>query len=970
MPFLLLPNYPPTNEYGSYRFGTMEASRSSSDTRQVRCACYVGVQPSSLFGRWVLCLLLGFALSPAARATTATSITLSGSANSITRSTAFTLTATVTASSTPVSPGSIVFCDTRFARCQDNAIVGRAQLLGTGVATLKFFPGLGTHTYRAIFNGTTTYTTSTSATVSVTVTGTMSATATLTSSGAAGNYGLTGTVVSVGPLTPGPTGSVSFRDATNSNYVLGTATLGSVTTAETFPGTAAGSVTSARQGCVADFNGDGVPDMAVASQTSNGVVVMLGSGSGGFTNTSASPIATGTTPVGVVATDLNNDGKMDLVVTNYGASTISILLGNGDGTFQTAVTKSVAAQPEAILAADFNHDGNMDLVVAHLSTNTVAIMLGDGSGGFPTSISVATGSGPYSLAVADLNGDGNLDVVAGNSTASTVTLLLGDGTGNFTPASGSPLTAGSDPSSVLLSDFNSDGKVDLVVANGNATSISYFSGNGDGTFTSGTTLTAATGLKYLASLDANDDGKLDLVSAEYSGNISFYPGNGDGTFATRVASSSGGSSLTYLLSADFDGDGVADIAVPVQSVSLVGIGLGHVTHTATASISGVSIPGSGSHSINVSYAGDTNDAIATSSNVALTASKVATSLTLQTAPTSSNYGQQVVLTASLTPYVEGAETTNTETITFLNNGSSIGTGTLSNGVATLMLTSLPLGSDSLSASYAGDTNFITSTSSATVFTVSKGTPTITWTNPAAIAYGTPLSSTQLNASSGGVAGTFAYTPASGTILNVGANQTLSVIFSPTDSTDYNSAPATVTITVNQAAGSVLLATSSTPSAYATPVTFTATMPSNATGTVTFKDGATILGTASIVSNSAAIMTSALSVGTHSITASWPGDTNYTSAVSTALSQTVNRASVTITATSSLNPSLYGDSVTLTYTFTGGGATPTGTATLVDGSTTLGTLTLSAGGVVNYPSANLVAGTHSLKITYNGDTNYK
>ena len=191
-----------------------------------------------------------------------------------------------------------------------------------------------------------------------------------------------------------------------------------------------------------------------------------------------------------------------------------------------------------------------------------------------------------------------------------------------------------------------------------------------------------------------------------------------------------------------------------------------MTQTATAQLSGVNIVGSGTHNVNASYSGDTNFSASTSTTIPLTATQAATAVALTANPSSSTYGQQVTLTATLssTPPFPVGSLTPTGTVTFFSNGAQIGTGTVTSGVATLNTTSLSAGTDSLMASYAGDANFVASTSPAVPFVVAKATPVITWANPAAITYGTALSATQLNATAS-VPGTFVYSPAAGAVLN-------------------------------------------------------------------------------------------------------------------------------------------------------------------------------------------------------------
>ena len=770
--------------------------------------------------------------------------TLALSASTLSHGQALTLTATVASGATAVQPGTVTFCDTSYSTCLYQAVVGNAQLTSSGAAAIKIIPGIGAHSYKAVFAGNTDYTMSTSSVQSVTVTGSYPTTASISSSGSAGNYTLTGTVVATGGKTISPTGTVAFEDTSNANYAVASAALGSSVVTQSFTTGSSNTVSVPRDVTVADFNGDGIPDMAVVDQSGGNVYVLLGNGDGTFTAASGSPVTVpGITLVGITAGDFNNDGNVDLAVTDYDGNNIYILLGKGNGTFLTPVAVAVAGNPEEIVAADFNNDGNIDLAVAEYSGNAVKVLLGNGVGGFTASGTFSTGSAPYSLAVADLNGDGNLDIVAGNSGASSVTVLLGNGAGNFTQPTGSPFAAGTNPSAVVIGDFNGDGKPDLALPDKGNTTVAILLGNGDGTFGSASFLTALGGQKAMAMADFNGDGNLDLaVCDSNTGTIEKYLGNGNGTFQSAVSTASGSTACSTVAAADLNGDGNPDLVVPLQGNNKAVVLLDSMVRTATASAASVSIPGTGTHNIEAAYGGDTNDASSTSSTIALSSSKAATTLSLQASPTSSAFGQQVILTATLSPNTDGNLTTNGETVTFKSGSTTIGTGTLSGGVATLSLTSLSTGSDSLTAVYAGDTNFLSSTSSALPFTVSKATPAITWATPSAITYGAALSATQLNATSGGVAGTFVYSPVSGTVLTAGSH-TLSVTFNPTDTTDYNTANGSVLLTVNKITPAITWATPS-PITYGTALSATqldATSGGVAGTMVYTPDGGTVLG---------------------------------------------------------------------------------------------------------------------------------
>ena len=142
---------------------------------------------------------------------------------------------------------------------------------------------------------------------------------------------------------------------------------------------------------------------------------------------------TGTNPWGVAAADLNLDGKLDLVVSNMGAGTVSVLLGNGDGTYQPKVDYRVTSGPASVVIADFNNDGKPDIAVANSTGATVSVLLGNGNGTFQAAVDSAAGTNPVSIAAADFNGDGYADLVVANQPNNGAVVLLGNGDGTFSP---------------------------------------------------------------------------------------------------------------------------------------------------------------------------------------------------------------------------------------------------------------------------------------------------------------------------------------------------------------------------------------------------------------------------------------------------------------------------------------------------------------------------------------------------------
>lgn len=318
---------------------------------------------------------------------------------------------------------------------------------------------------------------------------------------------------------------------------------------------------------VGDLNGDHRLDIVTVSSLANSVSVLLGNGNGTFQAPAMYGI--GTIASGAVLADLNGDGIPDLAVLNHAdfttPGTISVFVGIGDGTFQPTVQYNPTAQANwGIAAADFNSDGVPDLVFSSIVMNSptqVGLMLGNGDGTFQSPPSYAAGSLPRSPVLADFNGDGVLDVAVADAGISggNVAVLLGNPNGTFQPAVFYPTAFGA--KSVAAGDLNGDGKPDLVVANLTASNLLVFLGNGDGTFQNPVTSGVSFGALYVALGDFNNDGKLDAaVTGPVGGQVLL--GNGDGTFR-------GGASLGSCLGcgqgpvtiADLNGDGNLDLVM-------------------------------------------------------------------------------------------------------------------------------------------------------------------------------------------------------------------------------------------------------------------------------------------------------------------------------------------------------------------------------------------------------------------------
>ena len=427
---------------------------------------------------------------------------------------------------------------------------------------------------------------------------------------------------------------------------------------------------------VGDFNRDGIDDLAVADERSGSVSILLGNGNGSFQPHADYPTNLGANSVAVA--DLNGDGKQDLVVTNGNSpSTVSVLLGNGDGTFQTHVDYAVGNYAYSPVIDDFNSDGKLDIIVTNFSDTTFSLLLGNGDGTFQTPQIISAKHQTLSIATADFNRDGKLDLAGTDSDNNLVTVYLGDGNGGF--AEGVDYTGGSQPVGIKIGDFNGDHIPDLAVVNvcadndpicifGNPGTTSIFLGNGDGTFKPKQDFSASYDSLSIALDDFNGDGKLDVAVANGC-NECKGPGN-----------------VTVQLG---NGDGTLQAAKSFTVGNLPdGVATGH-------------FDGSGSGSADIAVA-NLDSYVGTTVSVLL--NDAGTRMALNSSPNPSTKGQTVTFTARVVAAVKGAGTP-TGTVTFYNGATPLGSGTLTNGMASLAVSSLPVGSNKISASYSGDASF-------------------------------------------------------------------------------------------------------------------------------------------------------------------------------------------------------------------------------------------------------------------------
>ena len=304
----------------------------------------------------------------------------------------------------------------------------------------------------------------------------------------------------------------------------------------------------------ADFDGDGVIDLAVTNSSENSIGVFRGLGGGTF----ATQVAYGVDsfPQYLTAADFNGDGRIDLAASDFFGDAVNILYNSGDGGFGPYGSFATGVKPLGIVAADFNDDGNVDLATAD-QPGDVAILLGDRAGGFGAPILVPVGTRAETLEAADLDGDGHLDLVTTNFSSAMLGIVFGNGDGTFRPAI--DLEAPGRSVGVAIADFDGDGDPDLASAGQVDSTVSVFLNDGAGNFGTPTDFVAGHA-NDLAAGDFDSDGIIDLVAANGDGGLTALRGLGNGRFATVVGFDAGGGPATTLVSADLDGDGDLDIA--------------------------------------------------------------------------------------------------------------------------------------------------------------------------------------------------------------------------------------------------------------------------------------------------------------------------------------------------------------------------------------------------------------------------
>ncbi|MGA7157738.1 MAG: Ig-like domain repeat protein [Acidobacteriaceae bacterium] len=979
-------------------FSPDPTNASSTMTLSASSAAPLGTSPVTITG--TCCGLTASTTIPVTvvgpQTVTSTSLSLTSSGvpiTSVNLGTTVTATATVSTGSTSLTTGQVNFCDATALDCDSIHRLGSAQLTSSGTAVLRFVPGIGSHSIKAVFMSSNGNAASASAPSNLMVTASLPTTTTITQAGSVGSYTLTATVTAEGAIAP--TGNISFVDSTNSNQQLAQAAVGNVTT--TFSMVTAQSPAVGQNPAYvvrADFNADGISDLAVLNEVGHSITILLGKGDGTF---QAAPntlqlSSQGSGPLMAVVGDFNRDGNADLAVVMGNTSTIAVFLGHGDGTFAPAILNSqTAAVSSMLVVADFNGDGIEDLAVENSTSSgsgSVSILLGNGDGTFNASNVVASGiSFPADLVEADFNGDGIPDLAFVNgAVASSVVVLLGNGDGTFKtlPAVLTPdyLTC------LAVGDFNQDGKPDIFVdaAYGTETLL----GNGDGTFSAPASSPPIIGPtpQGIAVADFNGDGKPDVALLfEDVSTVSTLLGNGDGTFgAAAGVPLPAGAEPTSIVAGDWNGDGIPDLAVVNQNLSSVTSLTSLRTQQVTATATNISPVGVGQQLVDAAYSGDSDYTGSISGTIALSG---LTSAVLSSSLNPSSLGQSVTFTAQITSLTG----TPTGSITFTDGSTTLATVTLnSTGAASMTDSALTVGTHTITATYVPTGSFLASSATLSqqvnpdvAVDVLTANP-----NPALVGSAVALTATVTATPVGTTpTGTVTFTSNGtnlATVSLVGGVAIYSTSGLPagtdtlgcTYSGDSNYAPSTcnsASVSVSHIVSTLTVTPSANPSPALSAVTLSATLlggsaPIGNAPIVFAVDGTNVATATTNAQGVGTYTSSSLSVGQHTVTASFAGSGSYTGAQSTSLSEQIQANPTTTTLSASPNPVHQGQSLSVSVgvSATQGTAAPTGSVALVQGSTTLATATLTTptSGVVSTATisiSSLPAGSGSIQVNY-------
>ena len=616
---------------------------------------------------------------------------------------------------------------------------------------------------------------------------------------------------------------------------------------------------------VGDLNHDGKADLAIGTG-----VVLLGRGDGTFKKTYL-PGVPGTASSLVIA-DFNGDGNPDLAMANSSATTndISILFGNGDGTFQNAINHALDLPPTFVTAGDLNHDGEPDLAIVNL--NGAEILLNSDHGSFGAPVTYAADKNPTTLVIADFNVDKNPDLAVTNGLlGESVTILLGNGDGTFLgpmKQTVSPVSSGMLPAAV--GDFNQDGRADVAVATDNGVSVLLAGKNG----ILKSPVTYGTNASYVAVGDLNRDGKPDLITL--TGNsIGIMLGKGNGQFHPQATYAANASSLAL---GDFNGDGNLDVAVTSASGITVYLGNGNGTlgQSFTSSANGAQGP---------MAVGDFNG------DKKLDLAVLNGSVTVLLGNGDGTFGAPVTYFTDLSFGSLVSADLNADgkpdLVLAANYGAQLLYVALGNGDGTFQTpVSYPSGGLTNSLAVA-DFNGDGKLDVAAANPIPYGMGGIFGGN-VAVFLGNGDGTLQVGGDY--IAGTWPYWVGAADLNGDGAPDLVSL-----SNAEYT-APLSLTVFLNLSGTALSITSSQNPSPHGQLVTFTVTVRASVheltrpvpTGSVSFHDEKTVLGKVTLKGGKAEFSTAKLSVGTHSITAQYSGNNHYNPHTSAVLKQVVKK----------------------------------------------------------------------------------
>ena len=722
-----------------------------------------------------------------------------------------------------------------------------------------------------------------------------------------------------------------------------------------------------------DVNGDGIADLitlgsaAYCGDSDFGTAgVSLGNGNGTFQPVIVFDSGGCSYPSPLAIGDLNNDGALDLVVLTgenggFGATPeVSVLLNKGNGTFPAAEL-NISGGSGGIAVDDFNRDGNADVVLAD---GSVYLGNGDGTLRFRAAVSL----GGVAVATGDFNHDGIPDVAAvvecapaGCSSGGQLLIAAGNGDGTFqTPTAWQ--SGGSYPEALAVADFNHDGNPDIAVANncidsGCSTggSVSIYLGSPNGTFSLVNTLSLPSGNpSSIVAGDFNNDGAVDLAVGLITPfgdptTVNLLLGNGDGTFQPPVVvETSDDDGITALAAGDFNNDGILDLALAAGAVCSDCGGHGRIEY------------GNGDGTFAAGpYLGTEGGPC-----VAVVAADFYGIGALT--PVLANHCGDVLDCPGGSVMIQGTQNLTDIMLQFLatgdfnNDGKPDLAGSLQfdSGVSVLLNVGAALAATTTTISPSAPQSY-------PAFQPVTFTAQVWHTGPA-----TPSGSVAF-LDSGVLLGTSPVASngqAVFTTSGLGPGSHFVVGFYQGDPDFAASNSLGVRVTANQATATVALSSSVNPSHVGQLVTFTAAVSGSGaapTGSVTFVQGKTILGTVTLADGQASLTIAFAKSGIDCIVASYSGDQNYLGANSKPLSQVVRQYTTGTALTSSVNPSTYGQTIALTATVSSAGPVPTGIVTFAIGTKLLGGATLS-GGAATVTLSALPAGTWTITACYIGD----